>query len=682
MRRWVSTLVAASTLIALFTAQSGVLARLQATLDSLSPATGHGSVIAQGVAEMPVDPIAWRVVLDSAEPLETAQPVERALGFVVAEPDGVHVVDVSAGTQERLAPGEASYVSEGDVQTRASLTDATTSYLRVALVGEDEAQDPGSDELVFGGEPFAAPSGQHDIDLVRDVLAADEESQVAGGDYPVLVIATGGEIRLRAGGEPVTLLDGEAAQFTGDLTITGVRADSSYVAAVIGPEVPVPPRASGTITMGVYVCPAGVAPGDLGNPLDTDAVVNCEAVSAGVPPTLTTPDGDSLTLADAEEVRSGVFAWTALPFGEYVFEETTDLPAGTGNPTIYDSEGTLWINGDAPIDESVPDLHVDLFLFQTGTGSITVTFYNCPSGWSPDGLDPSGCDVVTDGVDVTLTSGGNGDQMTLADAQYDGDASFVWSGLGVSENSDTFSSGYYIIEETTMPGGFNAVAMSGTYVSDGGQGLAYVNLNPDEPDARIAIMNWITANPVGTITLDTIVCPSAESNMEFCTRQFGPTGVSGVYIQDDGGENAPLTEGNALQEGDGPYVWVNLPLASYFMDTSGLTPPDGYQIIGAVLTPDGVGVSSGIVIDENISIANIVILLAPIEEETTPVSGADTDEDGLDDDGEVQFGTDSTNPDSDNDCHLDGNEIVAGTDPLDAASFPEGDCDMIADSEG
>jgi hypothetical protein len=669
-------------IFALLGAQTGVFARLQASLDSASPATGHGSIVAQGVAEMPIDPIAWRVVLDIAEPLDTAQPVERALGFVVADPDGVDVVDVSAETQERLAPGEASFVPEGAVQTRASLTDEGTQYLRVGLVGEEEAQDAGSDELIFGGEPFAAPTGRRDIDLVRDVIDDGVTSQVTGGEFPVLVIATGGEITVTVGDESTTLAEGEAAQFTGDLEITGAADGSSYVAAVIGPEVPIPPRTTGTITIGVYLCPAGLAPDDLGNPLEVETVVDCEAIADGVPVTLTTPDGDSLSLADAEEVRTGVFSWTALPFGEYVLEEPEELPAGAGDPTIYDSEGTLWINGDAPIDESVPDLHVDLYLFQTGSGSLSVTFYNCPSGWNPVGLDPSGCEVVTDGVDVTLTSGGNGDQLSLSDAEFDGDSSFVWSGLGVSEDAEVLSSGYYLIEETTIPEGYNAVAMSGAHASDGGGGLTYVNLNPVEPDVHVSIMNWITADPVGTITLDTIVCPSAESAPEFCTREFGPTGVSGVYLQDNNGDYGPLTEGNASQEGDGPYVWANLPLGGYSMNTSGLTPPDGYQIIGVVLTPDGTDVSAGIEINEDIAIANIVVLLAPIEEEETPVSGADTDSDGLSDDGEVTFGTDSTNPDSDNDCHLDGKEANSGTDPLDAESYPEGDCDMISETEG
>src|SRR5215217_9135816 len=175
------SLVTATVMALLLAANTGALARLQATLDDPSPATGHAAVIAQGVSEMTADPIAWRIVRDSAEPLDVALPVERALGFVVAEPDGVHVVDETLGTQERLAVGEASFVSEGAVQLRASLTDGDASYLRLALVAEADATDPGDDELVFGGQSFAGPEGRRDIDLLRDTLDLDEQANIAGG---------------------------------------------------------------------------------------------------------------------------------------------------------------------------------------------------------------------------------------------------------------------------------------------------------------------------------------------------------------------------------------------------------------------------------------------------------------------------------------------------------------------
>ena len=678
-RRSLPAIAAILTVMALLGSQMGVLARLQATLDAPSPATGHASVIAQGVAEMPVDPIAWRVVLDTAEPIETAAPIERALGFVVAEPDGVQVIDASIESQQRLATGEASFVPEASVQTRASLTAAATNYLRVALVSEEDAKDPGSDELVFGGTAFAAPTGLRDIDLVRDVLTLDENTTIAASDYPTLVITTGGAIEVTVDGERTRLADGEAAEFTGDLIITGFSETSSFVAGVIGPEVPVPPRTTGTVTLAVYQCAAGVSPSSLGSPIEDGATDNCGTVRNPVTVALTTPDGDALTLGEAESVRDGVYAWTALPFGDYTIDDATNLPSGASNPTFYDGNGYAFVNNDVSISDDSPDVRINLFIFSTGSGSITVTVFNCPSGWSPDDLDPNGCDPITSGFGLSLSNGNTGDSLTLNDASSAGD-SFVWSGLGLSPDADTYSDGYYVIDEPSVPDGFNAYTVSGT----SGDGL-YVNLTGDSPNAAITVFNYITANPTGTITLDSIVCPSVDSSPDLCSREFGPAGISGVFIQDTEGIYGSLTEGNASQEGNGPYVWPNVPVSFYYMDTGSLVAPDGYEIFAVVLTPDGINVSGGFDISEDVPIANIVVLLAPIggggDESTPTPEDVNVDADGLTDEDETTFGTDSLNPDSDEECHLDGPEIEAGTDPLDAGSAPSGECDLVTGSE-
>lgn len=688
MRNWFRTstshrrrpfygLAAVVTLIALLGMQAGALARLQATLDGPSPATGHASVIAQGVSELPYDPVAWRVVRDTAEPLDVALPVERALGFVVAEPDGVHVVDVSAGTQDRLAPGEASFVAESAAQTRASLTDADSSYLRIALVAEADVNDPGNDEMVFAGTAFAAPEGRRDIDLLRDVLGQDEESQIAGGDYPVLIVATGGAIEIDAGDQPVELQAGDAAEFTGDITVLGLQDGSSFIAGVIGPDVPVPPRTSGTITVATYLCEPGITPSDLGDPVDAEVAASCVPVSDDVAPTLTNPDGDELTTDDAETVRDGTYGWIGIPFGDYSVNAPAVLPEGAGDPTFYDREGNALESSDVTIDRDTPDVHLDLYLFQSGAGSVTATVYNCPDGWSPESSDPAECEVAAEGFELTLADGSqNNEALTLADAEQV-ESSFVWSDLGLSEDADTLGEGFYVIDEPTLPDGYNAYSTSADDTTD--DGFAYVNLTAETPDAEIAIYNYSTENPVGTITLDTLECPSVDSGPQDCGRTFGPTGVTGVYIADINGEFGALTEENASQEGDGPFVWPQVPLASYFMDTSALTAPEGYEIVSVILTPDGTDISAGFELTEDNSIANILVLVAPVGGSAeTP---ADSDSDGLSDADEASAGTDASNPDSDGDCHADGPEVDAGTDPLNGESLPEGDCDSIEANE-
>ena len=53
--------------------------------------------------------------------------------------------------------------------------------------------------------------------------------------------------------------------------------------------------------------------------------------------------------------------------------------------------------------------------------------------------------------------------------------------------------------------------------------------------------------------------------------------------------------------------------------------------------------------------------------------GMDTDDDRLDDDVEVEIGTDPNDPDTDNDGFYDGDEVELGYDPLDDSSHPDVD---------
>src|SRR5262245_52094537 len=84
-----SALVAMLVLGLLLVGPGGALALLQAAQDGPSPAQGHAEVIAHGVSQMPAQQIAWRVVIDSAENLDTAEPLSRPLGFALADQDAI-----------------------------------------------------------------------------------------------------------------------------------------------------------------------------------------------------------------------------------------------------------------------------------------------------------------------------------------------------------------------------------------------------------------------------------------------------------------------------------------------------------------------------------------------------------------------------------------------------------------
>src|SRR3954449_4080146 len=67
-----------------------------------SPATGHESVIAQGVAALPTGKAAWRVIQDTAELPSSAQVEQRALGFALATAGPILVTDQTTGARVRL----------------------------------------------------------------------------------------------------------------------------------------------------------------------------------------------------------------------------------------------------------------------------------------------------------------------------------------------------------------------------------------------------------------------------------------------------------------------------------------------------------------------------------------------------------------------------------------------------
>lgn len=65
--------------------------------------------------------------------------------------------------------------------------------------------------------------------------------------------------------------------------------------------------------------------------------------------------------------------------------------------------------------------------------------------------------------------------------------------------------------------------------------------------------------------------------------------------------------------------------------------------------------------------------------ETEVAGGMDSDDDGLDDEMEVEAGTNPDDPDTDNDGFYDGDEVELGYDPLDESSHP--DVDEVSDYE-
>jgi hypothetical protein len=599
-----SLLVAMLVLGLLLVGPGGALALLQAAQDGPSPAQGHAEVIAHGVSGMPADQIAWRVVTDDAQNLETAEPLSRPLGFALADQDAIVVNDVTLGIQTRVAPGEASFTLDNATQQRASLNDSTVSYYGIALVSADQASQAEQDQLVFGGDAFAAPSGGHDIDLVRDVLANDEQTTIADSGFPVLVLVTAGSVSIQSGGEPATLQAGEAAQLSGSLQFTGVGDESVFVVAVIGPEVPPPPRFTGTIALGVYQCPPGVTQDDLTNAPSEDLLASCEALEdatgAGFDISLTGgPDNTTLPLAATVPGATGVYVWDRLQFGDYVIGEPTSLPEGYDSFLLTDENFAPRADGSATISRDVPDVRANIFLLSSANGSVSVSVFNCPEGMTPDTLVGEDCTQATEGFELQLEGGSLDAPLTTADATVEGGV-VTWSELPLSSTTDVGPGdpGTYHVTETVLPDGYESYIVTGPEPL--GVGGDFVVLTADAPSADMAIYNFTAPIETGTIVLNTYLCPAAGATNEECQAGGGVELTAVTITSNDG--TVVLDLSNATIEVP-TYTWTDLPFGDYTLDETSLGVPGG-------LVVDRVE-GSTVSIDSSTPQGNIEVYIAP-----------------------------------------------------------------------
>ena len=669
---------------------AGAALRALQAADDPSPAQGHAEVIAQGVAILPADEVAWRVVIDTAEPEDEAEIQERALGFALAEEDAVLINDSSFGTQTRLATGEASFVAEGVQQQRLSLGDTATDYYRIALVGTDQAGDDGGDDLIFSGDGFAAPDGRRDLDLVRDVLDPREETEIADAGTPVLIVATSGEIEVLEAGadedDAVSLEEGEAAEFEGDLTIAAIgETGAIFVAAAVGPEVPAPPAPpTGSIALGVFACAAGVTP---------DAIVGATgptaAIEACAPLTedqdfdivLTAADGTEIGLADTT-VAGGVYTYAGLFYGSYDFSAPLAQPAGFPQFLFTDFAGQPLDEASVTINETTPDVRANLYFFAAETGSVSLRVLICPPGATADDFEPADCGVAPSdaGAEVELRGGADaGVVLTLADAEFDG-TTYTFADFPISTvTEDADDPAAYLVVETTLPSGYDNYVVAGTGAAPGEDPV--IRLTPDAPTAEVEIYNFqADVEETGSLTVQVLTCAEGIYADTFdasaCTQV---TEGFDFAVYTPGGD--VFTVADATANGDGTVTFTDLPLAGIDIEQTAF--PAGYV---AFYNPDATQTPlvnrrmyriTLTAESPNATIELYNFLPVPdtdgdgADDQVEAANGTnpnvpDTDGDGLGDGVELENGTDGTNPDTDGDGVDDGNEVANGTDPTEA----------------
>ena len=355
------------------------------------PVAGQVQVIAQGVAEVPAGDLVWRTVRARADQASTAPFSERALSFVVAAEDPLLLADDTLTHLALLAPGEAAFVPPGVRQQRSSLTETPITFLAVELVAADAALSSDGATVLQPGQPFPSPGGFRDFELVQGLLTSNDAYQVPDTGQKNIVLVTTGAIAVgRADSEPTTLIAGESATFSGELSVTGTTDDpSSFVVAIIGDEVsppavpadtapaptvpvtggdtPTPEAAAvtpadsaegtGSISVEAWLCPPGMTPQTLFPDQCELTTSQFEATLAG--PALPGP----LLLIDATE-ENGTYRWSNLPFGEYRLAQTV-LPENyetyilAGASATGDSETVYTVT----LSAETPDLSIQFYNF-------------------------------------------------------------------------------------------------------------------------------------------------------------------------------------------------------------------------------------------------------------------------------------------------------------------------------
>jgi len=669
------------------TSQRGFAVSLQETVETTSPAGGHAAVIAQGVATMPADDLAWRIVRDSAEPLSEAEPRERALGFSLADGEPILVNDIGAGTQTRLAAGEAAFVAEGAQQERASLSDAPVPYYRIALVPTPQATETDDDDLIFASDGFSAPPGEagRDIDLVRDVLAGGESTALPAFDAPTVILSTLGTVQITAEtGESVSLSAGEAIAVTGELTVgNDGETDASFVAAMIGSEVPPLDDGPSDLTLAVWACPDGLEADAVRTAVsggDDATLADCAAAASDFETTVTTPDDDELTLADAEEVETGVYRWDNLGIGDFTLGEPTTLPAFYSDGVAFVAQVEV-VDGELALTADDPSVRADLYLLRTGAGVVTLQGRVCPEGMTADTLEPDLCAPSDDALAVRLLGGDNGgDILTTDDAEYDG-RTYRWDDVAVAPGGEFSPEDFYsyVVRLDDVPAGFDDALLDGPDPDgDAADATFHLHLTADAPRADLTLYLFQAtgaggdgtggagASDNGSISLVGHPCPAADSPAEVC---LGSTiALTGASLQaEDSGEI--LTLADAARNGD-TYVWANLPQDTYFFLSADLTPPTGYDIVRIEGGAGSVSDSYAVNVNPTRPDVLVEVYLSPSGGDESggsppdPAPDPDTDGDGLTDSQEASYGTDSTLSDTDGDGVDDGTEINMGTNPL------------------
>ncbi|MDQ3411650.1 MAG: thrombospondin type 3 repeat-containing protein, partial [Chloroflexota bacterium] len=444
----------------------------------ISSAQGHAQVVAQGVSTLPAGEAVWRVVYHTIEHDREPAALAADPQFMLVDQGALLLEDAAGEPEKLLGQGEAAFAGPEPERFGTALDDRPAGYYALDVVAPAEADDADAGFPVYAGTPFASPSGERDLKLIRDVLVPEESATIAPTEpgAPILVLATLGMITVDAadGGEPVALRVGQAAEFSGEVTVRGEGlAPATFVAAVIGRAVPdaagtpvASPVAAdlGTVAVRLHACPVGMRPGESNTtlcPPDFNAVsLNLiHMLDGGQERNLGAPTADEFDLR-----------WTNLPAGDYLLRATG---FGPGLDRFFIA-GLAGAAGDAargypagpdggyqvPIAAGETSFQLDVYAFlsrdelppgtpiaraaaavRQETGAIAVRVFACPTV-GLFSFDPLACALATPPFDVSLASVVLAAPLTLANTSPGAEGYQRWTDL---------AAGTYILQVPLLP---------------------------------------------------------------------------------------------------------------------------------------------------------------------------------------------------------------------------------------
>jgi Bacterial TSP3 repeat len=627
------------------------------TEDVPSPARGQASVIAQGVTALPVGDVGWRVRLASTA-AATDQTERDVPGFILVDQGALLVNDLNAGRQTRLAAGEATFLPAPATYQEAPLGDAPVSSYRIEVVAAGDVADAGADQLAFIGEPFTSPGGTRDLDLVRQVLDADEsvELELEGNAAPSLLLVTSGAVELVPAGDPdaapVRLPAGQGAGLGGNVVARAADgAEATFVTAIVGPEVllelaqeaatPTPTPTPASLVVQVLSCPVAYEgtnyAADCVEPL-ADIAFDLSAATGSSGQATTGADG-TVTFVDLVPDTYTLTGGVPGEFATQVVQCTADAGSVPSSPSPTEAPGaTLTLDdGDAVTCHwyVIPE-----DLRGENEGTVAVSVHLCPATPQDPNAecelgDASG--VVIDGP-VVLTT----DAASAIPVRIHG-ASWVWG----EEGGLPFGTYFLQPGGIAVPEGYELSEVRGS-VGGSGNGWTFV---VDETNSE-AILNVIytPAAPVDDVDSD----GDGLSDAQEATLGTDPANPDS---DEDG-----LLDGAEVTAGTDPTLY----------DTDGDGFGDNAEVANGTDPNDPASVPPG---EPTIDTDGDMLTDAQEAELGTNPELADSDGDGLTDFAEIGFepgsgtGTDPLVVDTDGDGVGDGDEVTNGTDPTDPASI-------------